>query len=542
LLVNSVHNGAHNGLATFLFDDTRVSALRVQIGQETWAWGKLDLWGHLPMTYTPGPIPNEEALRAAFTDELRRQTPMRSWSALPASAALADFDGDAAPEDISVNGLVVDDVLYVRGCHTRYGPFPYCREMRHGVFSVTKSLGAAVALLRLAQKYGDDVLDEKLTDYLAPGLAHAGWNGVTFADTLNMVTGIGDEKPVREPNDPFADENRPKMSTWVGKPTAKEKLEIALGYRKYPWGRGELLRYNSTQTFVLAVAMDAYLKRREGPDAHLWDMVRNEVLRPLGIFHAPMMHTVEPDGRRGVPLLAYGLYPTVDDVAKLTALLQHGGRHDGVQLLSAAKLAEALYRSGTTVGLPVGRHTRFAEARYHLSFWSFPYRTGTGCSFHIPYMAGYGGNLVALLPNGISVFRFSDGHNLDVDSMVAAGELLRPFCSDPASPAPAAATSPPLTAIELRAALPDHTLSIGAQRIFVSPGGRLFGSFPDAVDVGTWDIIEDGRFCRTWNVWDNRLSRCYRVFRDAETFELHVEGRFGKFVATRTPGDTTLAR
>jgi hypothetical protein len=31
--------------------------------------------------------------------------------------------------------------------------------MRHGVFSVTKSLGAALALLRLAQKYGDAVPD-----------------------------------------------------------------------------------------------------------------------------------------------------------------------------------------------------------------------------------------------------------------------------------------------------------------------------------------------------------------------------------------------
>ena len=45
----------------------------------------------------------------------------------------------------------VDGVLYLRGCHTRAGPYPYCRHMRHGVFSVTKSLGAAVTLLRLAQ-------------------------------------------------------------------------------------------------------------------------------------------------------------------------------------------------------------------------------------------------------------------------------------------------------------------------------------------------------------------------------------------------------
>lgn len=91
-----------------------------------------------------------------------------------------------------------------------------------------------------------------------------------------------------------------------------------------------MFRYNSTQTFVLAFAMDAYLKRREGPGARLWDMVRSEVFRPIGILHAPAMHTIEPAGDRGVPILAHGLYPTVDDVAKLVTLLQDGGRHENV--------------------------------------------------------------------------------------------------------------------------------------------------------------------------------------------------------------------
>jgi len=67
--------------------------------------------------------------------------------------------------------------------------------MRHGVCSVTKSAAGAVALLRLAQKYGDAVLDEKLVDYLPPGLAHAGWNDVTFGNLLDMATRIGVRRP-----------------------------------------------------------------------------------------------------------------------------------------------------------------------------------------------------------------------------------------------------------------------------------------------------------------------------------------------------------
>lgn len=533
-LVSQITNAAHNGLATFLFDGARVSALRVQVVQETASWAKVDLWSQIALTYAPGAVANEASLRAEFAEELRRQTPIRPWSALPASPALAAFDGDAAPLDISANGLVVDGVLYVRGCHTRYGPFPYCREMRHGVFSVTKSAGGAVALLRLAQKYGDAVLTEKLVDYLPAGMAHAGWDGVTFADALDMATGIGDEGRERD-GSILADENRPKMGRWVRLKTAREKLEVALGYGKYPWGPGQVLRYNSTQTFVLAAALDAYLKRREGPHAHLWDMVRNEVYRPIGIAHAPAMHTLETAGSPGVPLLGYGLYLTVDDVAKLTTLLQNGGRHEGVQLLSATKLAEALYRTSAGVGLPTRARNRFGEGRYHLSFWTVPYRTSTGCFFQIPYMAGLGGNLVALLPNGVAAFRFADGNNFDLDAMILAGESIRPFCPSPATSAPAPARVP-LSASELAAEIPDHTFTIGAQRLFFAAGGRLYGAAPDDVDRGTWTITADARLCRTWTKWDHGLSRCYAMYRDGESYSFEIPGRFTRAIGRRAPG------
>ena len=406
--------------------------------------------------------------------------------------------------------------------------------MRHGAFSVTKSLGAAVALLRLAQKYGDAVIDEKLVDHLPPGLAHAGWSEVTFADALSMATGIGDRKPVRSPNDPLADENQPKVISFILKRSAREKLDVALSYGMYPWGRGQVFRYNSTQTFVLAMAMDAYLKRREGPSAHLWDMVRREVLAPIGIALAPAMHSLEPDGSRGVPLLSYGLYLTVDDVAKLTTLLQNGGRHEGAPLLSAAVLAQALYRTNPPAGLPNAQRNRYGEGRYYLSFWSVPYRTAGGCSFQIPYMAGFGGNIVALLPNGLSAFRFSDAHNYDVDSMILAGESLKPFCpATPATDAPRVA----LTAAEVAADFSGHTFRYTAfpQRVEFAAGGRLSGASVEEVDVGTWHVTPEGRLCRTWNMWDARRPRCYAVYRVGETWELDVPDRLTRIVLRRAP-------
>jgi hypothetical protein len=533
-LVNPITNSAHNGLATFLFDDARMTAVHVQIAQETAPWSEVDLWGRLHVTYTPGPIADEATQRAAFAEALRRQTPIRPWSALPASAVRDAFDGDAAPSTISANGMVIDGVLYVRGCQTRYGPYPYCREMRHGVFSVTKSAAGAVALFRLAQKYGDSVLDEKLVDHLPPGLAHARWSDVTFGHLLDMATGIGDEG--RERDGPIhADENRPKMTRWVRLKTAREKLRAALDYGTYPWGPGAVLRYNSTQTFLLAAAMDAYLKRREGPRAHLWDMVEREVLQPIGIRHLPKLHTIEADGSRGVPLLGYGLYLTVDDVAKLATLLQNGGRHEGAQLLSSALVARALFRSSTTVGLPNTQRNRFGEGRYHLSFWSVAYTTTTGCALQIPYMAGLGGNLVALLPNGVSVFRFSDAGHFDLDAMIAAGESIRPLCAPPAT----AAASPPavtaLTVDQLAADVPGHTFTIGRQRLHFATGGRLYGRAGDDADLGTW-AIENGRVCRTWTTWDRGIRRCYMIARAGDGYVFDIPERFTRFAARRAPG------
>ena len=78
--------GAHNGLGTFVFDDTRVSNLGIQITQETAEWARNDLWGTLSMTYTPGVVADEAAVRREFDAERQREVPVKPWSALPASA------------------------------------------------------------------------------------------------------------------------------------------------------------------------------------------------------------------------------------------------------------------------------------------------------------------------------------------------------------------------------------------------------------------------------------------------------------------------
>ncbi|MGB3906697.1 MAG: serine hydrolase domain-containing protein [Anaerolineae bacterium] len=426
ILVSDPNNQAHNGVATFLYDDSQVSSFHFQVTQETASWKRVDLWGQSPMEYTPGPIENRDVMAAQFAEEVSLQTPIRPWSDLEKDhdpRLLATFNGDIHPWHVSAAGLISDDTIYLQACQTRYGRFPYCRQMRHGVFSVTKSMAAAIAMLRLAKEYGEEIFDLKVADWVEVTADHDGWEQVTFGDALNMATGIGDDPNLQAFT---AEEDQPRFDEFLEARSAQDKLDVCFSYGNYPWGPGEVARYNSINTFVLSAAMDSFLKGKEGPEADIWDMVVEEVYKPIGIFHAPMMRTHEPDGSRGIPIFGFGLYPTVDDVAKVTRLLLNGGQHEGQQLLHSGKLHEALYETDVT-GLPTGDSNEYGEATYHMSFWSSPFRTAGGDFFLIPYMTGFGGNHVALAPNGLVAFRFADAHIYGVGAMVRVAEVIRPW-------------------------------------------------------------------------------------------------------------------
>lgn len=423
---------AHNGVATFLVDDIGVSDLRLQVTQETAPDGDIfDLWGQLPLDYEPRSIPDLDALRAEFEIELADRVTIRPWSDLEErfdASQLAALTGDLPPEEISAAGVVVDGVVYLRPSWTRRGLYPYPTYMQHGAMSISKSIGAGVAMLWLAQEYGPEVFDLRIADYVEIDVDHDGWDDVTFGDVLDMATGVGDNSPDPDSFDVYANESGPAYVRFYRGATVREKLEAALSVANYPWGPGEVLRYTSAQTFVLAAAMDAFLESQEGPDAQLWDRLDEAVFGPIGIHHMTMIHVPDDDGGPGVPLLASGLRLTVDDLAKIVGLLQDGGTHDGRQLLHPDLVDTALYRTGQLEGLPSGKRFDDGDQAYQMSFWSLPHRATNGDYFQVPFMSGAGGNTVFLAPNGVTTFVFTD-HGSDSYSLnsPAVAETIRPF-------------------------------------------------------------------------------------------------------------------
>jgi hypothetical protein len=145
------------------------------------------------------------------------------------------------------------------------------------------------------------------------------------------------------------------------------------------------------------------------------------------------------------------LFFNKDDVAKIGSFLNNAsGVIDGTQVLEPTRLKEAVFRSpnAAEVGVPIlGKSLTSAlgppqlgsnqppapnTRRYAHGFWGKQMTTAEfpqySCNFWISLMAGYGGNIVALLPNGSVFYIFSDGMEFPwVDSIHEVAKLA-PMC------------------------------------------------------------------------------------------------------------------
>jgi len=106
-------------------------------------------------------------------------------------------------------------------------------------------------------------------------------------------------------------------------------------------------------------------------------------------------------------------------------LLQNGGRHEGEQILSPTKLAQALYQTDQR-GLPTGASNEFGDHSYHMSIWHTPYAGASGFTTSVPEMHGWGGMLVCLMANGMTGFRLGNGGTRSLE-MIEAADRIRPF-------------------------------------------------------------------------------------------------------------------
>ena len=403
---------ARNGLATFVYNSSEISDVAIQITQETApvdGYQIANFRAMIPVKYSPSYFEDSEQQILDFEKELAVRPPVRAWNDLPLGGFTEDFfRGGLLPEEVSTAALFLDGQLYIQPAYTRSGPYPYPLEMRHGVFSVTKSLAMGLSMFFAAERYGEDIFDEKIVDYV-PGLAdHPGWQGVTIEDAFCMATGTQ------------GGETGENIVPFIYARTEEDKIAAINVLPDAAPAPGTTFNYASTNTFVLSYALNQYVKAMEGPDADFWLMVKKKVLRPLGIPHLPLASTIESDGTLGTPVMGWGSYPTVIEAAMIGRLLHNEGELRGKQVLNEFRVKEALYRTfragydaGSAYGLP---------QEYLHSMWI----NNIGLSIDVvtvPSMNGHGGNFVVILPSGVIAIRFSDSNHYDISHMVAVAEF-----------------------------------------------------------------------------------------------------------------------
>ncbi len=425
-----------NGVATFAYNGAKITNLRLQIGQDGAPSGpKLNFHSQVKLRFTPGPVDDADAELAKLRDERGANFPVQPWTALETltgKGPLTGFDPEPGRPDISAGGLLVGDTIYLRSCATRFGPYPYCGQLRHSVFSVSKSLGAGIAMLRLAERYGPSVFNERILDHVTLHAPHEGWSNVTFGDALNMATGIGNLTPYRVDHYVDTDGTQNESLIW-SVPTVQSKLLLISGYQNYPWEPGEVLRYKSSETMLLSIAMDRFIRAHEGSDYGLWDLLTDDVYKPLSLRPIPTRMAFDKEAEVYIPRFDGGMFPTFQEALRLARLLADGGVYQGRQILHADMTGVA---TDTSLDRGLGSGWFYAEggeATYEMSLWLAPFQTSARCYLRVPAMSGYGGNYVLIMPNDTIGFRFADSPDnanwtYDSSGIRKVSHKVRPFC------------------------------------------------------------------------------------------------------------------
>ena len=413
-------NCVHNGLATFRIDtDGQPQHLVYQIGSETCAYMQFDLWGAAPFEFEAGKFVQADVVAAAYTKEKAARLQVRQISRLGEQYAGKFGAAEEVRSDaLTLFGYVAGDTHFVGPCPTRYGAYPFCDVLDLPSYSWSKSIVAGIGAMRLEKLY-PGAMEALISDYV-PECATARWEGVTFADALNMTTGVYASDVYDE------DERSPTMRRFFLAETHAEKISLACG--GFPKGGepGVTFVYRTGDTYILGVAMSAFLRARSGdPSAELYNDLLVPVFEKLGVSPLLMKTRRTRDDVRQ-PFTGWGLTMHRNDVALLVRFLQGGGVVDGETILDEKMLAAALQRSPDDRGAPAV----IDGQRYKNGFWAWNAGPALGCEGEqwIPAMSGFGGLSAALMPNGTTYYYVSDGRDFAWRRAAQASNEMDAFC------------------------------------------------------------------------------------------------------------------
>lgn len=377
-LVERNQNCTHNGVMTL--QGSQVSA---HINTETCAYFQFNLTANGNVQLSESSLPNEAELLAEFEHQSEETIQREPLDSLPIELrqSLSALAGK------TVYGLYWQGTHYQSHCAARDGNYSYCPDIILPSYSLAKGLVAGLTTFRLQQRYGDDFLETPVHE-LVPECLPNDWQNVTLNHLANMQTGRFDSMEY------MADENAAKTIEQFFIPdTHVDKLDFACGYPEQETP-GQTFVYHTSDTYLLSTALQNLYQQQTGNHGSYYQNVLVEdIFKPLGLSSLSQIYTASID-QPNVPYAGYGHFFTPNDIVKLAQFIW----------LDQGEISESSLLSTELASQPLNQRI------YQHGFWFYSFGDYQYCEqdVTIPYLSGYGGNIIAALPNDMILYFAGD--------------------------------------------------------------------------------------------------------------------------------------
>lgn len=415
-------NCMHNGVFNFTVDAyDKASSATVSISTQTCMYFKFDLTGELAAKFIPG----ELAQAPDVIDRFHRQRDSRlasaSFSTLSKKHPQIDETafagaGKLPAADISAYGFVIDDVHYRSDCATRTRARSFCDEISLPSYSTAKTLFAALAAMRLEKIYPGSK-DTFIADYIPECRNDTRWSDVTLSHALNMVTGnFGSDKDRDDEASEETDASFFFSDTHIGK----------VSYACTAWPRqaapGTHWVYHTTDTYLLGTAMSTLLQEKQGENADLYRDIVLPLWADMNLNPAIEVISRSYDDKQQA-FTGFGMSLIPDDIARLGTALNRG--------TFSQQLDSTMYNSAMQrLPQPQGSYPVDGLFYYKNGFWALDAQELLGCDTPtlVPFMSGYGGINVVMMPNDSVYYIFSDSGKFAWTDMLLQSHRIRSMC------------------------------------------------------------------------------------------------------------------
>ena len=390
-LVGKGENCTHQGI--MIIENNSAS---YQIATETCQYFQFNALGGTKIEVTTKKTNNSAIVTTAYVSEINNRLPEKSIDDIgedypnlnPTVFSQLDY---VQSSSMTAFGTVLKGTHYVSNCSTRASAFPDCSHMPLPAYSLAKSIIGGIGLMRL------EALNPGVKDILVKDLVPecSAWGTITLKHLLDNTTGrYGSSQP-------HSDENK-HLIPFLNKTSAQAKTKHVCNRYKVKKQPGEQWVYHTTDFWLLGVAMQNFWRQKYGENTDFYNDALTPLWHELGL--SPLLD--QPHRQQDQPLTGWGLMLLRSDIAKLASALSS----------KESVLSKYLDQSMFNKAMQVDNSDRGSVAgsenlRFKHGFWAWNAAPALDCAKEkwLPFMSGYGGISVVLLPEGGVYYYFSDG-------------------------------------------------------------------------------------------------------------------------------------